>query len=190
MIRFDRDICSDLDAALRREWLETNGLGGFASSTFMGLHTRRYHGLLTAATTSPIGRMLLLAKLEEVLILDGLHYELSMNPYPGVIHPQGYHYLSQFRLDLFPIFLYEVCGMALKKWHPNMDDDGLLLAGGEGVQLTWMDAKVGGWVVTPRRGKPVEVQALWYNALCLMAHLAASSAMMGQRNIMMRDMRT
>jgi predicted glycogen debranching enzyme len=71
-----------------------------------------------------------------------------------------------------------------------MDDDGLLLAGGEGVQLTWMDAKVGGWVVTPRLGKPVEVQALWYNALCLMAHMVASSAMIGKRNIMMRDMRT
>lgn len=45
------------------------------------------------------------------------------------------------------------------------DDDGLLLAGAPGVQLTWMDAKVGDWVVTPRRGKPVEIQALWLNAL-------------------------
>jgi predicted glycogen debranching enzyme len=47
--------------------------------------------------------------------------------------------------------------------------DGLLAAGAEGYQLTWMDAKVDGWVVTPRRGKPVEIQALWYNALRLMA---------------------
>jgi predicted glycogen debranching enzyme len=47
--------------------------------------------------------------------------------------------------------------------------DGLLAAGEEGVQLTWMDAKVGGWVVTPRRGKPVEINALWYNALSTMA---------------------
>ncbi len=44
-------------------------------------------------------------------------------------------------------------------------DDGLLACGAPGVQLTWMDAKVGDWVVTPRRGKPVEVQALWLNAL-------------------------
>jgi predicted glycogen debranching enzyme len=49
-----------------------------------------------------------------------------------------------------------------------------LLASGEaGVQLTWMDAKVGDWVVTPRRGKPVEIQALWYNALCIMEDLAS-----------------
>ena len=47
--------------------------------------------------------------------------------------------------------------------------DGLLRAGAEGYQLTWMDAKVDGWVVTPRRGKPVEIQALWYNALRNMA---------------------
>src|SRR5690606_1232920 len=50
--------------------------------------------------------------------------------------------------------------------------DGLLYAGEEGLQLTWMDAKVGDWVVTPRIGKPVEVNALWCNALCIMAELA------------------
>ena len=48
-------------------------------------------------------------------------------------------------------------------------DDGLLTQGAEGYQLTWMDAKVDGWVVTPRRGKAVEINALWYNALCLLA---------------------
>ena len=64
-------------------------------------------------------------------------------------------------------------------WHERgtrygirMDGDGLLLAGEPGVQLTWMDAMVGDWVVTPRHGKPVEVQALWYNALRVMEGLA------------------
>jgi predicted glycogen debranching enzyme len=64
-------------------------------------------------------------------------------------------------------------------WHERgtrygirVDDDGLLSAGEPGVQLTWMDAKVGDWVVTPRRGKPVEIQALWYNALRFMQELA------------------
>ena len=52
--------------------------------------------------------------------------------------------------------------------------DGLLGAGEAGVQLTWMDAKVGDWVVTPRQGKPVEIQALWYNALQVMEELAAN----------------
>ena len=54
----------------------------------------------------------------------------------------------------------------------RVDVDGLLRCGEAGVQLTWMDAKVGDWVVTPRRGKPVEVQALWYNALRIMQELA------------------
>jgi len=54
----------------------------------------------------------------------------------------------------------------------RVDEDGLLRAGVAGVQLTWMDAKVGDWVVTPRTGKPVEIQALWYNALRVMESLA------------------
>jgi predicted glycogen debranching enzyme len=51
------------------------------------------------------------------------------------------------------------------RFHIHMDEDGLLAAGEPGAQLTWMDAKIGDWVVTPRIGKPVEIQALWLNAL-------------------------
>jgi predicted glycogen debranching enzyme len=59
------------------------------------------------------------------------------------------------------------------RYHIHLDpDDGLLYAGEAGVQLTWMDAKVGEWVVTPRIGKPVEINALWYNALRIMADFA------------------
>jgi predicted glycogen debranching enzyme len=115
MIQFGRDICTDLNAASRREWLETNGIGGFASSTIIGLNTRRYHGLLTAATTPPVGRMLLLSKLEETLVVDGQRFELSANQYPGVIHPQGYRYLKGFRLEPFPIATYEVGGVEIEK---------------------------------------------------------------------------
>ena len=77
MIQFDESICRSLEVASRREWLETNGIGGFASSTITGLNTRRYHGLLVAATKPPVGRMALLAKLEEALIIDGKRFELS-----------------------------------------------------------------------------------------------------------------
>jgi predicted glycogen debranching enzyme len=59
------------------------------------------------------------------------------------------------------------------RYNIHVDDDGLLYSGEPGVQLTWMDAKVGDWVVTPRHGKPVEIQALWYNALRVMEQLAA-----------------
>jgi len=115
VIRFDQSVCSRLDLALSREWLETNGLGGFASSTLVGLNTRRYHGLLTASTTPPTGRVLLLSKLEETVVVDGQRYELAANQYPGVIHPQGYQYLKEFRLDPFPVFIYHVAGLEIEK---------------------------------------------------------------------------
>ena len=115
MIRFDKEICGDLDAALRREWLETNGLGGFASSTIIGLNARRYHGLLVAATKPPVGRLVLLSKLEETLFIDGRPFDLSANRYPGVVHPQGFLYLKQFRLDPFPVFTYEIEGIEIEK---------------------------------------------------------------------------
>ncbi len=115
MIRFGRDTCSHLDAALHREWLETNGIGGFASSTIVGCNTRRYHGLLTAAARPPLGRLVLLSKLEETLLLDGRRCEFSANRYPGVVHPQGHQYLAEFRLDPFPVFRYEIEGAVIEK---------------------------------------------------------------------------
>jgi len=115
MIRFDQAICGDPAVALSREWLETNGLGGFASSTIIGLNTRRYHGLLVAATRPPVGRIVMLSGLEEVLIIDGRRYPLSSNQYPGIIHPQSYKFQTDFRLDPFPIFTYEVEGISIEK---------------------------------------------------------------------------
>ena len=76
MLRFDHAVCGDLGQALRREWLESNGIGGFASSTIVGLDTRRYHGLLTAALHPPGDRYLLLAKLEETLVVGERLLEL------------------------------------------------------------------------------------------------------------------
>src|SRR5437870_11458311 len=115
MIRLAQGSCQNLETSLSREWLETNGLGGFASSTITGLNTRRYHGLLVAATRPPVGRMVLLSKLEETLIIGNERYELGCNQYPGAIHPQGYGYLRQFRLEPFPIFSYEVERLVLEK---------------------------------------------------------------------------
>jgi predicted glycogen debranching enzyme len=115
VIQFTREICGDLEAALRREWLETNGLGGFASSTIIGLNTRRYHGLLVAATKPPVGRVVRLSKLEETLFIDGKGFDLSANRYLGVVHPQGFRYLKKFRLNPFPVFTYEVEGIEIEK---------------------------------------------------------------------------
>src|SRR6188474_168830 len=115
MIDIDQDTCRDSETAQTHEWLETNGIGGFAASTIIGLNTRRYHGLLTAATKPPVGRLVLLSKLEETLIIDGQRYELSANQYPGTVHPKGFLYQTGFRLDPFPRFAYEIQGVRLEK---------------------------------------------------------------------------
>ena len=115
MIHIDQIVCRDLDRARKLEWLETNGLGGFSSSTIIGLNTRRYHGLLTAATKPPVGRVVLLSKIEETLVIDGKPHDFSANQYPGAVHPQGHRYLKEFRLDPFPTFVYDVEGVGIEK---------------------------------------------------------------------------
>jgi predicted glycogen debranching enzyme len=115
MILFDSKICTDFEAAVSREWLETNGIGGFAFASIAGTNTRRYHGLLTAATRPPLGRVKMLSKYEETLIVDGQKFELSANRYPGAVHPRGFEYLMNFRLDPLPIWTYEASGVKVEK---------------------------------------------------------------------------
>ena len=115
IIEFGPDILASAQGSLEREWLETNGIGGFASSTIWGMNTRRYHGLLTAATKPPVGRMVLLSKLEETLVVDGNRFELAVNRYPGVLYPRGFEYLVSFRLDPFPVFRYQAGGAEIEK---------------------------------------------------------------------------
>jgi predicted glycogen debranching enzyme len=115
MIAFDKDTCSDFETALSKEWLETNGLGGFASSTLIGCNTRRYHGLLVAATHPPAGRMMLVNGLEEWVVVGDTRYYLSCHQYPGVVHPRGFENLIGFRLDPWPIWTYRIGAMILEK---------------------------------------------------------------------------
>src|SRR2546423_427457 len=115
MVRFEQSVCSSLEDGLRREWLETNGLGGVAFSTVAGLNTRRYHGLLVAATPPPVGRMVLLSKFEETVTVDGHAFELSANEYPETIHPRGFEFLREFRLNPFPTFVFETGGVQIMK---------------------------------------------------------------------------
>lgn len=98
------------------EWLETNGLGGWSSSSVIGLHTRRYHGILVAATEPPTGRMVLLSKLDETIVTGNKRTELSANRYSGnAIHPAGYQYLAAFNRNIFPEWEYVVDGTRIKK---------------------------------------------------------------------------
>ncbi|MEL7535279.1 MAG: amylo-alpha-1,6-glucosidase, partial [Bacteroidota bacterium] len=103
------------ERAIQYEWLETNGLGGFASSTVIGTHTRRYHGLLVAAMAPPVGRTVLLSKMDETLYLNGREYELGSNKYQGAIYPNGYIFQQKYQQEWFPEFYYQVKGVHLKK---------------------------------------------------------------------------
>lgn len=114
-MEFDGKTLSDFTASSSLEWLETNGVGGYASSTLAGANTRRYHGLLVAATLPPVGRMVVVSKLEETIKVDEKKYPLSSNQYPGAIHPQGYTFLERFEHDLFPVFYYQTGEIRLKK---------------------------------------------------------------------------
>ncbi|MBV6517650.1 MAG: glycogen debranching protein [Candidatus Brocadia sp.] len=114
-IVFGKEISQQTAASLEKEWLITNGIGGYASSTILGANTRRYHGLLMAATRPPLGRTLLLSKLEEFLCLEGEESPLSTNIYPNAIYPEGYKNLVRFSLDPFPAFDYSVNGISIKK---------------------------------------------------------------------------
>ncbi|PSF35682.1 glycogen debranching protein [Aphanothece hegewaldii CCALA 016] len=109
-----RDICNDLNIASQREWLVTNGIGGFACGTISGILTRRYHGLLIAALKPPLGRTLLLSKLEEIAEYNGKKYELSANRWiDGLIHPQGYLNIENFCLKgTIPVWRF-ACGDAI-----------------------------------------------------------------------------
>lgn len=115
MIAFDRDTCADFETALSKEWLETNGVGGFASSTLVGCNTRRYHSLLTAALHPPSGRMALVNGLEEWALVGDARYDLSCQQYPGVVHPRGHENLIGFRLDPWPLWTYRIGPLVLEK---------------------------------------------------------------------------
>ena len=106
---------NDWALASRLEWLEANGLGGYASSTGCGANTRRYHGLLVAAMNPPVGRVVLLSKLDEQVTVGGRTFDLATNQYPGAIHPRGFEQIDWFERDLFPVFEYSFGGVRLRK---------------------------------------------------------------------------
>ncbi|MGG9960635.1 amylo-alpha-1,6-glucosidase [Ferruginibacter sp. SUN106] len=116
MLKKDKIILQDFSEAIKHEWLETNGLGGWSSSSIIHANTRRYHGLLVAATNPPAERTVLLSKLDETIVLNEKRIELGSNLYDGdVVHPAGNQFLKSFTKELFPEWVYEIEGVQLKK---------------------------------------------------------------------------
>ncbi|MEM4734020.1 MAG: glycogen debranching enzyme N-terminal domain-containing protein, partial [Candidatus Bathyarchaeia archaeon] len=103
------------DEAIQKEWLITNGLGGYAASTVLGLNTRKYHGLLVASLHPPRDRTVCLAKLDEVLQVGNTVQQLGVNEFHDAIHPQGYLFLKQFSVSPFPEYNYVVHAVEVKK---------------------------------------------------------------------------
>jgi predicted glycogen debranching enzyme len=112
-----REVCGTLPIAASREWLVTNGLGGFASGTVAGMPTRRYHGLLVAALQPPLGRTLLVAKLEETLHRGADQRALATNRWAdGTVAPEGYRDLERFRLEgTTPVWTYAWSDLQVEK---------------------------------------------------------------------------
>jgi predicted glycogen debranching enzyme len=112
-----REISGRLDVAERREWLCTNGIGGFASGTVAGLLTRRYHGLLVAALSPPVGRTLLVAKLDERADYAGAGWDLATNRWAdGTVAPEGHRLIERFHLDgTTPVWHFALAGALFEK---------------------------------------------------------------------------
>lgn len=129
------------DTLISREWLATNGLGSYASSTVPGVNTRKYHGLLVAAMAPPVRRMVLLSRVEETVRCNGQAHDLACNEYPGVFHPRGEQYLRAFGHDPFPRWAYQHNGWTIEKQLRLIRGQNVvvisysLLGGGEPVEL-------------------------------------------------------
>jgi 4-alpha-glucanotransferase len=124
MTSLNREKCHEIDGPVAREWLVTNGLGGYASGTVAGLLNRRYHGLMVVPVHPPLGRYLVFAKADAVAIGDdGSVIPLHSNRWGGgYVEPRGHERLESFRLDRqLPVWRYAVAGRILEQriWMPH-----------------------------------------------------------------------
>jgi len=111
MIALGPDVLHDFERASQFEWIETNGLGGWAGSSVIFANTRRYHGMLVAALPGRTERTVIVSKLDETV--NGV--DLAANRFPDVIHPCGFERLVSFRRDVFPVWEYAAGGVRLRK---------------------------------------------------------------------------
>jgi len=114
-IAFTQETLARFGDVIRKEWLLTNGLGGYASSTVVGINTRKYHGLLVAALHPPGDRTVCVSKLDEDVYVDNYVYRLGANEFHDAIYPQGYLYLEAFSAAPFPTCMYRFSGVEVNK---------------------------------------------------------------------------
>lgn len=116
-IEFGRDVCGSLLEAENKEWLVTNGIGGYASGTIATTLTRRYHGYLVAALQPPLGRTVLVSKLDETVHYAGEKHDLFANRWEdGTIGPAGFRHIERFYLEkTTPVWVYAFSDALLEK---------------------------------------------------------------------------
>src|SRR5699024_6634865 len=105
----------ELENGIKKDWIITNGIGGYCSSTILGINTRKYHGLLVAPFTPPGRRHLILSKVDESFESEGVEYPLYSNICRNYIS-EGYKNLVKFEKEYIPIFTYQVDGATIKKF--------------------------------------------------------------------------
>ncbi|HOJ79722.1 MAG TPA: amylo-alpha-1,6-glucosidase [Clostridiales bacterium] len=113
-MRFGKSEWSSFDRGIEREWLLTNGIGGFSSSTVIGASSRRYHGLLVASLEPPVERHLVLSQLHETVTLNGQEFSLSSFSTGNYINT-GYLFQASFELDPLPVFTYAIADVLIEK---------------------------------------------------------------------------
>ena len=114
-LRLGEYVLSRLETALGHEWIVTNGLGGYSSSTILGINTRKYHGLLVASFNPPVDRRVVLSKLDEQLVVGDKVSDIGANEFASGVQPQGYRHLRSFSRFPFPKFVYEIDEVELHK---------------------------------------------------------------------------
>ncbi|MEN2774899.1 amylo-alpha-1,6-glucosidase [Acetivibrio clariflavus] len=113
-MRFGKSSWRTFEQGIQKEWLLTNGIGGFANSTIVGVNTRRYHGLLIASLKPPVSRHLILSKIDESITIGDESFDLFSYEVPGFIM-KGYHYMEGFEREPLPKFIFRVGDVYIEK---------------------------------------------------------------------------
>jgi predicted glycogen debranching enzyme len=115
VLTYPKEAFLRFSSLIEKEWLITNGSGSYASSSVMGINTRKYHGLLVAALDPPGNRTVCLSKLDEDVLVGNDIYRLGSNEFHDIIYPNGYKLIRKFKLDLFPTYTYDLGNLQVSK---------------------------------------------------------------------------
>ena len=114
-MKFHKDVLKNISEFQRYEWMETNALGSYASSSISGMNLRRNQGLLIVPHNSGKGKVVTLSKFEETVFVENRLFEISTNQYLDTIYPHGYQYQEKFELNPFPSFVYRIEDRRVRK---------------------------------------------------------------------------